>query len=334
MPTEPAPPTIQVTLAGDTLHRVQRGTTAVRTSPAIFRVEGPGAVACLQGLLTNDVEKPGVGAMVYGAMLTPKGMIVLDLWALRSAEAFTLIADPSAREPAMELFRRSLPPRLAQVTDLTGSHTVAWLIGDGAQGALRTAGGAELPAAGRIIQHDIEGKPVQLGVGTPQAWFRALAVGPAGRVDTLVRNLRASGVVEGTDHHRHAARILAGWPALGAEIGERTLPQEVRFDEVGGVSYTKGCYTGQETVARVHFRGHPNRELRGVTWDDHRPIEDGTVASLGREVGAVSSVLLLPGRRLGLAVIRREVEVGQEVTVGGCQARVVALPMDSSIPAS
>ena len=53
---------------------------------------------------------------------------------------------------------------------------------------------------------------------------------------------------------------------LGHEIVEKTLVQEVRYDEIGGVSYTKGCYTGQETVARLHFRGHTNRELRGLRW--------------------------------------------------------------------
>ena len=83
--------------------------------------------------------------------------------------------------------------------------------------------------------------------------------------------LVAAGARPGDEGDHHAARILAGWPALGAEIDERTLPQEVRYDEIGGVSYTKGCYTGQETVARLHFRGHPNRELRGLWWRSDEP---------------------------------------------------------------
>ena len=101
-----------------------------------------------------------------------------------------------------------------------------------------------------------------------------------------------------------AARILAGWPALGAEIDERTLPQEVRYDEIGGVSYTKGCYTGQETVARLHFRGHPNRELRGLWWrsDEPEPLNGGSrsVLSGEREVGIGAeprSTLDGPGHR-------------------------------------
>jgi folate-binding Fe-S cluster repair protein YgfZ len=100
----------------------------------------------------------------------------------------------------------------------------------------------------------------------------------------------------------------------------------VRYDEIGGVSYTKGCYTGQETVARVHFRGHTNRELRGVYWDGPGVLEGRAVQANGREVGTVRSTLRLEDRTLGLAVIRREVEPGAEVVAGGRRAMVLGLP--------
>ena len=73
------------------LDRVRHGATVVATTPAVFRIAGPGALACLQGLLTNDLEKPGDGSLVYGALLTPKGMIVVDAWVLRQGDMFTLI---------------------------------------------------------------------------------------------------------------------------------------------------------------------------------------------------------------------------------------------------
>jgi len=123
-----------------------------------------------------------------------------------------------------------------------------------------------------------------------------------------------------------AARILAGWPALHAEITDKTLPQEARFDEIGGVSYTKGCYTGQETVARVHFRGHPNRELRGLAWDSTEPLAGTTVSTEDRTVGEIGSVVETPHRRIGLAVIRREIEPGTLVSAGGRPAVVQLLP--------
>ena len=102
--------------------------------------------------------------------------------------------------------------------------------------------------------------------------------------------------------------------------------QEVRFDENGGVSYEKGCYTGQETVARLHFRGHTNRDLRGLAWSGTEPLTDAKIMVGEKEVGSVRSILTLPTGRLALALIRREVETGQVVTAGGLPASVVALP--------
>ena len=127
-----------------------------------------------------------------------------------------------------------------------------------------------------------------------------------------------AGALRGEAGDLHAARILAGWPALGVEIDEKTLPQEVRYDEIGGVSYTKGCYTGQETVARIHFRGHTNRELRGLAWREPG-APDGRRGRSPREkeVGTVRSTLTVDGRTLGLALVRREVEPGAEVMAGG-----------------
>jgi folate-binding protein YgfZ len=162
----------------------------------------------------------------------------------------------------------------------------------------------------------------------PGAPFHFLAVGPADGVAALRSRILSRGGSVGDEDDAEAARILAGWPALGAEIDEKTLPQEVRFDELGGVSYTKGCYLGQETVARIHFRGHPNRELRGLEWEDAAPLEGMEIAGGGREAGRVRSTLLVGGRRIGLAPIRREVAVGEVVTAGGRQARVVTLPFE------
>jgi folate-binding Fe-S cluster repair protein YgfZ len=100
----------------------------------------------------------------------------------------------------------------------------------------------------------------------------------------------------------------------------------VRYDQIGGVSYTKGCYTGQETVARLHFRGYTNRELRSVRWDTTDTLEGVAVSARGKDVGSVRSTLVLDDRTIGLASIRREVSVGDEVEAGGRRAVVVALP--------
>src|SRR3954454_5083328 len=313
-------------LGRDRLDQVRHGAVVVTTQPAIFRVQGSGALTCLQGLLTNDLVRPGDNALVYGALLTPKGAVVVDYWVLRQADTFTLVAPRSGHEASLDLFRRQLPPRLARVTDLTEQARVAWLIGARAFQTLAESGISTPEAAGRVASVGGEVSPVALALAPENAPFVALAVGAEPAVAALSSRLLSASAVPGDERDLHAARILCGWPALGAEIDERTLPQEVRYDEIGGVSYTKGCYTGQETVARLHFRGHTNRELRGLRWRRPQPLETRGIHKGEREVGSVRSTLSLDDRAIGLGLIRREVAVGEELLAGGQPATVVALP--------
>ena len=129
------------------------------------------------------------------------------------------------------------------------------------------------------------------------------------------------------------ARVEAGRPEWGIDIDESTIPQEANFDELHAISYTKGCYTGQETVARVHFRGHVNRHLRGLTYTGPSPLPPGAqlLDDAGKAVGDVRSAAISP--RLGgiaLAMLRREIAVGSSVRVtwdgGESAASVVMLP--------
>jgi folate-binding protein YgfZ len=308
------------------LHRIRHGATVVVAQPAVFRISGTGALACLQGLLTNDLERPGDGSLVYGALLTPKGMIVVDAWVIRQGDTFTLIMPPSGHDAARELFTRSLPPRLARTTDLTGQAAVAWLLGGHGFQVLAKSSVGSPEAAGRVVSVGGELSPVAVALAPESAPFVALAVGLAPAVEPLAVRLLAAGGHRGDGDDLHAARVLAGWPALGVEIAERTLPQEVRYDEIGGVSYTKGCYTGQETVARLHFRGHTNRELRGLRWTEPDPLDGRAVLAGDKEVGTIRSTVTLDDRILGLAVVRRVVEPGATVVAGGREATVVGLP--------
>jgi tRNA-modifying protein YgfZ len=308
-----------LTLNRDRLSEVRHGAVLVTTEPAVFRIQGPGALTCLQGLLTNDLVKPGDNSLVYGALLTPKGALVVDYWVIRQADALTLIAPRSGHDASLELFRRQLPPRLAKVVDLTGDACVAWLIGARGFQTLAESGVGMPDSSGRVAAVGGEVSPVALGLAPEAAPFVALAVGAAPALAALSSKLVTAGALQ-------AARILSGWPALGAEIDERTLPQEVRYDQIGGVSYTKGCYTGQETVARLHFRGHTNRELRGLRWRRPEPLHGRAINKGEREVGSVRSTLSIEDRAIGLGLIRREVDVGDELLAGGQPATVVALP--------
>ena len=121
------------------------------------------------------------------------------------------------------------------------------------------------------------------------------------------------------------ARVEAGRPRVGFEIGPQTMPQEAGINE-RAVSFTKGCYIGQETVARLHYKGKPNRSLRGLRLS--APVAAGDPIRLGeRELGQVGTAVLSPARGpIALAIVRREAEPGATVAVGdGVDAEVVDL---------
>src|SRR5256884_7345043 len=149
--------------------------TALYTGAVVSRVEagvvaltGPGAVTSFQGLLTNDVELPGDGSFVYGALLTPKGMIVVDGWAARlgATVSYTVPAEWRGRDRALAIFERSVPPRLARMNDRTADVAVYRLAGPGALAVAVAAGLQGPPRARRVL-------PPPHGVGTPRAAQRA-----------------------------------------------------------------------------------------------------------------------------------------------------------------
>jgi folate-binding protein YgfZ len=122
-------------------------------------------------------------------------------------------------------------------------------------------------------------------------------------------------------------RIESGRPRLGLDMDADTIPQEASLNE-RAVNFEKGCYVGQETVARLHYRGKPNRHLRGLRLS--APAAGGDEVRLGeRSVGRIGSTCVSPALGpIALALLRREAAPGDTVLVGGAEARVVELPFD------
>lgn len=305
------------------------GAVVTDVDAAVFGISGSGALLCMQGMLTNDIEGSGAHGFVYGAALTPKGMIITDLWVARQAEGIQLFVSTEGKEPLLEIFDRSLPPRLARCEDRSGSITVFQLLGPDAAGLARDAG-FDVPEPGQTLVAEIDRASYHVARPEFEQPFRIqIACNPEAR-EELIGALHSAGAVSADGSALDAARVLAGWPRLGAEIDAKTLPQEVRFDEIGGVSYTKGCYTGQETVARVHFRGRANRWLAGLAWDAEPDPKATEIVQDGKSVGRVSSMVWLPDspQVVGLGIVRREVSENAEVLAAGVSARVCILPFD------
>ena len=132
-------------------------------------------------------------------------------------------------------------------------------------------------------------------------------------VPDLKSKLRSAGAAEGAPETWEIARVESGRPMWGVDMDDSTLPQEANFDELGAISYTKGCYIGQETVARVHFRGHVNRFLRRLRFVTRPAPPRGAelIDETGKVIGDVRSSALSP--RYGgvaLGMVRREVLAG------------------------
>src|ERR1051326_4292778 len=235
-------------LPSSRLSCLRRGAVVVGEDSAVFGVTGPGALGCLQGLLTSDLVAAGDGSVVFGAVLTPKGMIVSDLWVLRLGEKFTLLAPRCAHKTVGHLFEHSLPPRLARVTDLTGAWSAVWLLGAAAPERLARATGRAVPGPGRVLgsapddallaagEIGAAGVSVLLlrpaaqggGVlgsapddallaagGPAAAAFSVLLLGPAAQVEGALARLDTAGGHRGDPADLAAARLLAGWPPLG-----------------------------------------------------------------------------------------------------------------------
>src|SRR5205814_6955615 len=149
----------------------------------------------------------------------------------------------------------------------------------------------------------------------------------AADTDALAAALRGRGAADVDEAAAEVLRVEAGRPRYGIDLDDTVIPQEAGLNE-RAVSFTKGCYIGQETVARLHYRGKPNRHLRGLRLES--PVSPGDAIVLGdREIGTVGTAVLSPAfGPIGLAVIRREAEPGNRVAVGesGVEADVVELP--------
>jgi folate-binding protein YgfZ len=301
----------------------------VRDGLARYRLTGTGRVACLQGLVTCDIEEPGDASQVFGALLNPKGAIVAPLWIIRLGDAISLESPAAATEALQQVLVRSLPPRLCRANMVTAVTSSAGIYGPRAGEILADAAGAPTPAAGRASQMVVADRDV-LVAGVAARGVDGFDLVVAGDAGPVLAALRARGAAGAGAALLEERRILAGFPQLGAEIDDRTIPQEVGFDELGGVSYTKGCYVGQETVARVHFRGHANRRLAMLALGGAPPpplpfeFRDGE-RTLGRLTSAAWSVEA--AQYLGLAVLRREVQHGATLALpGGSPAMVHAVP--------
>jgi folate-binding protein YgfZ len=308
-----------------------------RSTRARWRFSGARAAETLTGLVTNDVMSLVAGQGQYAAVLTPKGKIVADVRILRLDDAIIVDVPKLAAPGFADVVKKYLNPRVTPYVDESASTCALGVYGAMAAHAVSAVSGLTLETLTALPAYGLIASDIGTIVRVPGVTGFEI-VAPADTRDALTRRFVAAGATVCSATTWDIVRVEAGIPEWGIDIDDTTIPQEANLDELDAISYTKGCYTGQETVARIHFRGHVNRHLRGLRFastKDEQPAERAELHdAAGKPVGDVRSVVCSP--RLGmitLAMVRREVAPGNTVTVRGereISATVSTLPFPES----
>jgi folate-binding protein YgfZ len=259
---------------------------SARRARDFVRVAGPDAEDYLQRMLSQDVAID-VGDAREALLLTAKARVIAPLVVLRrSHDDFLLSTDAGLGE---RVARELLRLRFAAKVEIEAERHDAVLV----FGGPRPDG-----AAYRVVDY---GEPAWEGLDLP--------VPPDAQLLT--------------DDELEFRRIRAGTPRVGREIDDRVLPAEAGLVE-RAISFTKGCYPGQEPIARLHYRGHANRGLRVLRLEtDELPQYDAELAYEGKPVGRVTSAVVADGGVVALAYVRREVPEDAELTCGDAAARTL-----------
>ena len=295
-----------------------------RSARLRMQFTGPKAAESLTGLVTNDVLSLRGGDGVYACALTQKGRIIADvrIFAIAGDDGTvqTLLTDANVAGGVgfATMIRKYVNPRTATYVNLTASSSCLTLLGENALDLLTSLGAAaEVVASvqtGARLTHaivTIAGVSARL-IRAPDLGLTELydlIMDATGR-EAVQRALMDAGALLSTDGEWHRRRVVAARPEWGIDMDEGTLAQEANMDSLHSISYSKGCYTGQETVARVHFRGHVNRTLRRVSLPDGVVPAHGTalLKAEGSAAGDVRSAAIDDGGALvGIAMVRREV---------------------------
>ena len=290
---------------------------------------GAGAKAAVGGLVTNDVVALTPGHGQRAAALTVKGRVIAVVRVFDRGDDLLIDSEARSGDGFVSMIKKFVNPRLAKYTVITDSTGCLGVYGDHAASALAVACAASIGAGLAVDANALEslGAHAVITVGAGESKMTIVrsadfavpgfdVIGPRAEIDALERALVSAGWSLADDAALQASRIEAGLPAWGVEMNDESLAQEAALDALGAISFSKGCYTGQEVVARIHFRGHVNRLLRRLTSATSLPVGALVYDESGAEVGDVRSTAVSASRgALAIAMIRREVAVGSRVSV-------------------
>ena len=300
-------------------------------------VSGSERASYLQGLLTNDIVALKAGQGCYTAYLTAQGRMIADLYAYELGDVMLLTMTGGVKDGVMAKLDQFIFSEDVQLGDVTGTFAQIAIVGPGAAATVTSiVSGASEAALREMPEH---GNARGQWAGGAAIVTRVTDTGEPGfdlfvehaQAGALKAALLAAGVVELDEVNAAAVRVESGMPLFGRDMDGETIPLEAGI-ESRAISFTKGCYVGQEVIIRVLHRGHGRvaRKLVGLTLDGDRVPEAGAAIRSGdREIGHVTSSAASPAlqRPIALGYVHRDfLEPGTEVSVGDQRATVTALP--------
>jgi len=298
-----------------------------RSARGKMALTGAQAKEFLTGQVTNDVLALEVGQGCYAAFLTPKGKMRGDLRVLNLGDELFLDTERSTLQELFTMIHRHRIGYQIEIHKRTLEQGLISLIGPLA----REVAGAELLEA---AEHS--SSPLEVDGRFAVAVATNLGVDlicAASETESIISALLSRGAIAVGDDADETLRVESGRPRYGIDLDDTVIPQEADLN-ARAVSFTKGCYVGQETVARLFYKGKPNRHLRGVALSAPAAVGD-TLSSAGNDriLGTLTSSAISPTfGPIGLALVRREAQLGETVDVGSgdITAEIVALPFGTS----
>jgi folate-binding protein YgfZ len=292
-----------------------------RSESGKLALTGSDAKGFLQGQVTNDTEALEPGTGVYAAFLTQKAKMLGDLRILDTGDELLLLTERVALAELFNMIRRY---KIGYDVELHKRTLERGLVSVEGPQARELTEATELPETEHAnAMGSFDGIAV-LRIVT-EAGIDLIC--DAADTERLLAALVARGAEPASEDEAEVTRVERGRPRYGVELDDSVIPQEAALND-RAVSFTKGCYVGQETVARLFYRGKPNRHLRGLKLS--APVAPGSELKLGEKVvGRLGSCVESPRLgTIGLAIVRREAEPGATLAAGedGATAELVELP--------
>ena len=274
---------------------------AVRSDRGKLRFTGDQRAWFLHQIMTQAFDPIEAGEVREAALLTAHGRMVGYLEAVATDDSLLVHFEPELKESFPEAIRRYVFATMVEITDASDDMDLVLVGGSGWEAAARAA---------------LPGSPLQStsALGTPAGYVWV----PRGEVESLTEALEGAGARRVSEEELETVRISNGVARWGRDMNEKTIPMEARIEDVA-VHFEKGCYVGQEAMAKIHFRGKVNRLLRRV--EASGPVDAGAEVTLdGTKVGTVTST----AGATALVLLKHTVDLGAVVSIGNLDGKVVA----------